>query len=43
MVEDVRLAVNGRQPVAFYGRSGGMVPDPTDILNKVKEIVGGVK
>jgi len=43
MVEDVRLAVNGRKPVDFYGRSGGMVPDPTDILNAVKAIVGGVK
>lgn len=43
MVEDVRLTVSGRKPVDFYGRSGGMVPDPTDILNKVKSIVGGAK
>lgn len=43
MVEDVRLASNGRKPVDFYGRSGGMVPDPSDILNKVKTIVGGAK
>ncbi|AKN30700.1 2-ketoisovalerate ferredoxin oxidoreductase [Clostridium carboxidivorans P7] len=43
MVEDVRLASNGRKPVDFYGRSGGMVPDPTDILEKVKTIVGGAK
>ncbi|AWI05218.1 3-methyl-2-oxobutanoate dehydrogenase subunit VorB [Clostridium drakei] len=43
MVEDVRLASNGRKPVDFYGRSGGMVPDPTDILEKVKSIVGGAK
>ena len=43
MVEDVRLSVEGRKPVGFYGRSGGMVPHPNDILNKVKEIVGGVK
>ena len=43
MVEDVRLSVEGRKPVHFYGRSGGMVPHPEDILNKVKEIVGGVK
>ncbi|MBV7271573.1 3-methyl-2-oxobutanoate dehydrogenase subunit VorB [Clostridium thailandense] len=43
MVEDVRLVVSGRKPVDFYGRSGGMVPDPTDILNKVKDIVGGAK
>lgn len=39
MVEDVRLAVNGRKPVEFYGRMGGMVPDPTDILARVKEMV----
>lgn len=43
MVEDVRLSVEGRKPVDFYGRSGGMVPHPNDILNKVKEIAGGVK
>ena len=29
MVHDVRLAVNGRKPVAFYGRSGGKSPPPT--------------
>jgi 2-oxoglutarate/2-oxoacid ferredoxin oxidoreductase subunit alpha len=43
MVEDVRLCVNGRKPVNFYGRSGGMIPLPEDILNKIKEIIGGVK
>lgn len=43
MVEDVKISVNGRKPVDFYGRSGGMVPDPTDILNAVKAIVGGAK
>lgn len=40
MVEDVRLASNGRKPVHFYGRTGGMVPQPEDIFQKVKEIVG---
>lgn len=43
MIEDVRLAVEGRKPVNFYGRSGGMVPHPEDILEKVKEIIGGAK
>ena len=33
MVEDVRLAVGGRSPVEFYGRSGGMVPAVEEILN----------
>ena len=43
MVEDVRLSVEGRTPVHFYGRTGGMVPHPDEILNKVREIVGGTK
>jgi len=31
MVDDVRLAVRGRQPVGFYGRQGGMVPTAGEI------------
>ena len=31
MVEDVRLIVNGRVPVNFYGRMGGIVPSPEEI------------
>ena len=43
MVEDVRLSVEGRKPVHFYGRSGGMIPSPEEILDKAMEIVGGNK
>ncbi|SES62543.1 3-methyl-2-oxobutanoate dehydrogenase subunit VorB [Anaerobranca gottschalkii] len=43
MVEDVRLAVNGRKPVHFYGRTGGMIPTPQEIAEKVRELAGGVK
>ncbi|MGI6778371.1 MAG: 3-methyl-2-oxobutanoate dehydrogenase subunit VorB [Acetivibrionales bacterium] len=39
MVEDVRLALNGRKPVYFYGRMGGMIPTQQEILDKIKEIV----
>jgi 2-oxoglutarate ferredoxin oxidoreductase subunit alpha len=35
MVEDVRRAVAGRVPVGFYGRMGGMVPMPDDILTRI--------
>ncbi len=35
MVEDVRLAVNGLKPVDFYGRTGGNVMTPDDIVNYV--------
>jgi len=40
MVEDVRLAVNGRKPVHFYGRTGGMIPSQLEVLDKIREIVG---
>ncbi|MGE5653371.1 MAG: 3-methyl-2-oxobutanoate dehydrogenase subunit VorB, partial [Bacillota bacterium] len=43
MVEDVRLAVNGRQPVHFHGRTGGMVPSPKAILEQIRTIWGGKK
>jgi len=36
MVEDVTLAVNGLRPVYFYGRSGGNVPTPAEIVAEVK-------
>ena len=36
MVEDVRLAVSGKVPVEFYGRMGGIVPSPGEVLNALK-------
>lgn len=43
MVDDVKIAVDGRFPVSFYGRTGGMVPTPDAIIERVKEIYGGEK
>lgn len=40
MVDDVRLAVNGSLPVAFYGRSGGIIPVPEEIVIHVKNLLG---
>lgn len=37
MVEDVRLAVNGKLPVEFLGRQGGVIPSPDEILHKIEE------
>jgi 2-oxoglutarate ferredoxin oxidoreductase subunit alpha len=39
MVEDVRLAVNGKRPVHFHGRMGGMIPTQKEILEKIREIL----
>ena len=36
MVEDVRLAINGREPVEYFGRLGGIVPEPDEIVNALK-------
>jgi len=36
MVEDVRLAVEGRVPVLFHGRMGGVIPSPTEVLEVIK-------
>lgn len=41
MIEDVRLAVNGKLPVHFYGRTGGNIPYPNEVIDAVKKIVGG--
>ena len=38
MVEDIRLAVEGRCPVHQYGRMGGIVPTPEEIVEQIKKI-----
>ncbi len=38
MVDDVRLVVNGAHPVDFYGRTGGVIPTPDEVLGKIREI-----
>jgi 2-oxoglutarate ferredoxin oxidoreductase subunit alpha len=38
MLNDVQLAVRGRVPVEFYGRPGGVVPFPDEILGEIKRI-----
>ncbi len=38
MVEDVRLAVEGRSPVGFVGRSGGGVPSTAEIIDAARAL-----
>ena len=37
MVEDIKLAVNCSVPVEHFGRLGGIVPDPDEVVNALKE------
>jgi 2-oxoglutarate ferredoxin oxidoreductase subunit alpha len=39
MLEDVKLAVNGREEIEFLGRSGGGIPSEEVIINKIKKIL----
>jgi len=38
MLEDVRLAVKDEVPTTFYGKMGGVVPLPGDILAEIKKL-----
>ncbi|MDR0725639.1 MAG: 3-methyl-2-oxobutanoate dehydrogenase subunit VorB [Prevotellaceae bacterium] len=38
MVEDVSLAVRGKTPLYFHGRTGGMLPSPEDVLALIRSI-----
>lgn len=40
MWEDVRLVINGRGQVAFYGRAGGMMPTPAVVVEEVRRLLG---
>lgn len=42
MVDDVRLVVEGRAPVDFYGRTGGIIPTPAEVLGKIRAINEGL-
>jgi 2-oxoglutarate ferredoxin oxidoreductase subunit alpha len=39
MVEDVKLAVNGKAPVHYYGRTGGMIPTPDEVVENLKKLI----
>ena len=41
MVDDVRLAINCEKPVAFFGRTGGVIPTPAEILQEIEKLGGG--
>jgi len=38
MLEDVRLATRDRVPISFFGKMGGLVPLPEEILDEIKKL-----
>ncbi len=43
MVDDVKLAIDCARPVHFYGRTGGMIPQPAEVLSEIEKIAGGIR
>ena len=42
MVEDIKLAVNGRTKVEYFGRYGGVIPSPEEVVDALKnKLIGG--
>ena len=41
MLEDIRKATKGKLPVEFYGRLGGMVPLPDEVLREIRRLAAG--
>lgn len=41
MLEDVQLAAEGRTPIEFYGRLGGIVPFPDEVLDAIRRVAAG--
>jgi 2-oxoglutarate ferredoxin oxidoreductase subunit alpha len=39
MVDDVKLAVDCKVPVHFYGRTGGMIPTPAEVLSQIESLL----
>ena len=42
MIEDVRLATECARPVVLCNRAGGMIPSPEEVLQRIKEVNGGM-
>ena len=38
MVEDIRLAVECNVPVQWYGRLGGIIPEPEEVVEQIKKM-----
>ena len=38
MVDDVRLAIDCQVPVHFFGRTGGIIPTPAEVLGEIEKL-----
>ena len=38
MIDDVKLTLNGKRDVDFFGRTGGIIPTPKEVFNKILDL-----
>ncbi len=43
MVDDVKVATECKKPVSFFGRTGGVIPSPNDVLAEIENIAANLK
>ena len=43
MIDDVKLSIDCSKPVHFFGRTGGVIPEPKEVLEQIDKILGGAK
>jgi 2-oxoglutarate/2-oxoacid ferredoxin oxidoreductase subunit alpha len=41
MLDDVLLATHGSVPVEFYGRTGGVIPFPDEVVSALQRMIAG--
>jgi 2-oxoglutarate ferredoxin oxidoreductase subunit alpha len=39
MIDDVKLSLEGKRPIHFYGRTGGIVPSPEEVCEQAKKLI----
>ena len=42
MIDDIKLAINCSKPVEFFGRTGGVIPTPAEVLAEIKKVGGAM-
>ncbi len=43
MIDDIKLAINCKRPVSFFGHTGGIIPTPAEILDEIIKMTGGAE
>ncbi len=42
MVDDVKVSIDCKKPVSFFGRTGGMIPSPDEVLREIEKLAAAL-